>query len=110
MKHLLHVMPVKDIHALTMDREFIGKQWLKWLDDQDVGYVVRIKKNDWVGDLTAKERATTRGPNPQGLQRVFGLELFFGSKRMKQGNRQSHLMVVSNRFRAKEALALYRKR
>ena len=110
MKALLKVLPAKDIHALTMDREFIGKQWLKWLDDQDVGYVVRIKKNALVGEYTAQDRAKTSGPNPQGRQNVFGCELFFGSKRMKQGNRQSHLMVISNKFLGKEALKLYRKR
>ena len=28
-----------------MDREFGGKRWLQWLDNQDVGYIVRIKSN-----------------------------------------------------------------
>jgi len=110
MKKLLKVLPAQDILALTMDREFEGKVWLKWLDEQKVGYIVRVKKNVWVGDQTAEDRAKTRGPNPQGRQSIFGLDLFFGSRRMKRGNRQSHLMVVSNRFTGKEALILYRKR
>jgi len=110
MKALLKVLPAQDIHALTMDREFIGKQWLEWFDDQGIGYIVRIKKNVWIGEHRATDRAKMRGPNPQGRQSVFGCRLFFGSKQMKQGNRQSHLMVISNQFTGKETLRLYRKR
>ena len=33
MNRLLSVLPVKDIFVLTMDREFVGKEWLKYLDD-----------------------------------------------------------------------------
>jgi len=110
MRELLKALPAKEIQALTMDREFIGKQWLSWLDEQGVGYVVRIKKNVWVGERTAEDRAKTQGPNPRSRQDIFGLDLFFGSKVMKKANRQSHLMVVSNRFAGKEALRIYWKR
>lgn len=93
-----------------MDREFIGRQWLAWLETKGVGDVVRIRKNVWAGDCTARQRACRRGPNPKGRMEVFGIGHFFGSKRMKRGGRQSHQMVISNRFPGKQALALYRKR
>ena len=107
---LLKHIPAGDIHVLTMDREFHGKQWLSWLDEMDVAYVLRIKKNIIVGSRLAGEHATARGRKPSLRQRVFGSELFFGSKKVNQGGRSSHLMVVSNRFKATEAMALYKRR
>ena len=41
---------------------------------------------------------------------VYGLELFLACKHLKPGSRSEELLVVSNRFQGKEALALYRKR
>jgi len=109
-KKLLKILPNSEIRALTLDREFIGKKWLTWLDQNGVGYVVRIKKNVWIGSSTAEDRAIARGRRLSTLQNVFGLQLFFGSRKIKKGGNQNHLMVVSNRFEAKEALALYRQR
>ena len=101
------VLPAKDIKVLTMDREFVGKEWLSWLDNKGVGYVVRIKKNTLVGSFSALELATRRGRKSQRLQTVFGLELFFACKPMKKDGRTSHLLIISNRFTGKEALNLY---
>ena len=101
------VLPAKDIKVLTMDREFVGKEWLSWLDNKGVSYVVRIKKNTLVGSFSALELATRRGRKSQRLQTVFGLELFFACKPMKKDERTSHLLIISNRFTGKEALNLY---
>ena len=40
---LLGLMEPEDIKVLTMDREFGGEKWLKWLESKGIGYVVRIK-------------------------------------------------------------------
>ena len=109
-KALLKLMPATDIEALTMDREFVGRKWLKWLDAQRVGYVVRIKKNVIVGKHLADDLARRRGPKPTGLQEVFGLRLYFANKSMKAGGRATRLLVVSNRFQGQKALELYRRR
>ena len=93
-----------------MDREFIGKKRLQWLDDQGIGYIVRIKKNVWVGKRQAGDRASRPGRELLHRQDVFGLSLFFASKPMRPKDRDSHLMVVSNRFRGKVALKIYRQR
>ncbi|YCM46885.1 IS4 family transposase (plasmid) [Verrucomicrobiaceae bacterium 227] len=109
-KKLLAVLPATEITVLTMDREFIGKQWLEWLNEQDVAYIVRIKKNVWVGKNQAGKLA--RRPGPQRKERlvIFGLELFFASKSMKGKGRDESLMVISNCFSGKEALKIYRQR
>lgn len=110
MKKLLEILPASDIHALTLDREFIGKRWLSYLDEHDIGYVVRLKKNAYVGWRHAIEYARKRGRKAVGREEIFGLQLFFASKTMQAGGRATHLLVASNRFRGKEALELYRMR
>lgn len=113
MGKLLALVPAGDIRALTMDREFTGKKWLTWLEDQEVPYVLRIKKNTIVGRRLAGEHAESRGRKPKRRQRVFGvkgLDLFFACKRMQKDGRAAHLFVISNRFQGEEALELYRQR
>jgi len=110
---VLKIMPSEDIHALTMDREFGGEEWLKWLDKKDEGYVVRMQKNILVNGKPAHEHPmTSKGKGSQtALNSIMGMELFFAGKVIQsKGRRESHLYVVSNRFSGREALALYRKR
>ncbi|MDQ8190594.1 transposase [Roseibacillus persicicus] len=63
-KTLLALLPASNIQVLTMDREFVSKKWLSWLDEQGVGYIVRIKKNAVVGKRLASEHAVSRGRKP----------------------------------------------
>lgn len=112
-RKLLAFIPAQEIRVLAMDREFGGKQWLAWLDQQEVGYVVRIKKNTIVGKLLAEEHARRRGRKTRRRQRIYGvkgLDLFFACKRMQKDGRATHLFVISNRFHGEEALELYRQR
>ena len=110
---LLKMMPAEEIRALTMDREFGGEEWLKWLDKKNVGYVVRIKKNILVNGKSAhKHPLTSKSENKQGTSvSIMGMKLFFANKVIQSKDRRnSHLHVVSNRFSGREALALYRMR
>ena len=107
---LLKILPAKSIYVLTMDREFIGHHWLKWLDRKDIAYIVRIKSNTLVSDQHASALAISRKYKIKGRQKAFGLELFFACKLMGKGSRAEGLLILSNRFQGKEALELYRKR
>jgi hypothetical protein len=91
-----------------MDREFMGKKWLQWLDDQDLADIVRIKKKVWVGEHQAGILARRPGRQKSARQSIFALTLFFASKSTRGSGRDGSLMVVSNRFSAKEALQIYR--
>lgn len=109
MKDLLQLMEASSIKVILMDREFVGKKWFQWLDRQGVGFVARIKNNTIVSNRLAGEYTSTQGRKPVKRLRIWGQNLFFGSKKIVKG-RTSHLYVVSNRFTGKEALKLYRKR
>ena len=111
MEEVLSILPAEEIRVLTMDREFVGKCWLGWLELMEVDYIVRLKKNALVGTRSAsflcgygrwKKAADERHD-------VFGRMVFFAGKRIRRG-RDEFLAVISNRFRGAEALELYRMR
>ncbi|WP_342260362.1 transposase [Candidatus Tisiphia endosymbiont of Metellina segmentata] len=45
MECFLEIFDKTRIEALTADREFIGKEWLAWLGDNHIAYVLRVKEN-----------------------------------------------------------------
>ena len=107
MKRFLRIIPASEIKALTMDREFIGKEWLLWLDTQGIGYIVRIKGNTIVDGLPA----ASRPPKSPLRREIWGFSLFFSGCSIKGKNtRDKFLYLASNRFYGKEALDLYRRR
>ena len=69
-------MGPEEIYVLTMDREFGGKKWLKWLDDKGVGYIVRIKNNINIGKKAAREYRVTRKIWREEQKRALGNESF----------------------------------
>ena len=108
---LLKIIPAQEIHALTMDREFGGECWLKWLEKKQVTFVVRIKKNILIDGKKACHYGVTKKGHKSVLREVMGLKLWFSNKAIQsQDRRDGHLYVLSNSFQGREALALYRMR
>lgn len=111
-KKVLKMMRAEDIKVLSMDREFCGKEWMKWLDDKGVAFLTRIKSNVHVGGkLARKYRSTRKGKKAATRQSVLNMELFFACKTITtKGRRDDKLYLVSNRFYGTEALDLYKLR
>jgi len=105
MKRLLKVLPPEDIDFLALDREFNGHKWLKWLNNKEITWVLRIKKNTKINGV----HASKTGQNSCEKMSIWGLELYFGSKRITNG-RTSHLYVVSNQLPPNKALKAYKTR
>ncbi len=111
MRQVLSILPISSIRALTMDREFVGKRWLDWLEVKEVPYVVRVKSNTLVDSANATWWCERKRWKRHAARRreVFGRRLHFAAKRIDRG-RDPFLAVVSPSFRGEEALALYRMR
>lgn len=45
MKRFIRQFGKQHIVSLLADQEFIGKDWLKWLKEEEIGFVIRIKKD-----------------------------------------------------------------
>lgn len=48
MKRYLALFDASTIHLLLADREFIGHEWLKFLNDNNVGLAIRMKEDNLV--------------------------------------------------------------
>ena len=110
-KRVLGLIGAGRVRVLLMDREFIGKKWLGWLDAQGVGYVVRVKSNTLVGGMNAGRLTRRRRWERCASRRfeVFGQQVWFAAK-TATSQRAGALQVISNRFCGAEALELYRLR
>ena len=109
MNKVLQVLSSDDIYCLTLDREFNGNQWLDWLDEKGISYVLRLRKNTLVNGINASNSKATRRQKNYSKSEVFGRDLYFGVKAIKKG-RADYLYVISNRFTPIEALEEYRHR
>lgn len=50
MERLIRLFGRDSIKCLVADREFVGNEWFKWLNDNAIQYHIRIRDNFWVED------------------------------------------------------------
>lgn len=88
------------IRGLLADREFIGNDWFKWLKDNDISFVIRIKKNLLTTDSRGKVvrvDALFRGLKPMeerilyGSRMLMGQEIYLSALRLSDGE----LLIVA---------------
>lgn len=100
-----------DIQALTADREFIGHRWLSYLIDQQIDFVIRIRKDA----LVSKANHTTHAHRIFATQRlrslgksrkVFGLSLYMSGQELSS---QEYLVLIST-LKGRQMVHLYGQR
>ena len=107
-----HIKPCK-IRALVADREFIGRKWFKWLTENNMPFVIRLKENALLetgqntiplkkrfANLTLNQQTTLPKPG-----RVYGQSLSLSAIRCPE----EWVMVGSNTPDI-DALLTYKKR
>lgn len=115
MKRFIGQFGKERLLGVLADREFIGERWLAWLQDEGVGFCIRIKKDAKVPN--------SRG-NPVQVQRLFqslkvgealalpgarrmtGVDVYLGGLRLADGE----LLIVATEKACPDALKLYGKR
>ena len=93
------------------DREFIGADWLSWLDQAGIAFLVRLRKDDplvhpkkGLGPAFAHFKRSC--PGKERTWHLWGTAVFVAGKPLKDGE---YLIVASNRF-CPDQLQLYRSR
>ena len=99
----------QSIRFVTADREFIGEDWLAWLAQRDIAFVIRIRKTDILthSDGTAAEaawffeRRADSCRNKKVPWHLWGTAVHVGGKRLpaeqSKTNAEDWLILVSNR-------------
>ena len=101
------------IRAVVCDREFIGQQWFKWLDENGITYHIRIKENAVLPGSKPQPAVRTLFRDlallqPRILRKrrwVYGQAVYLAAVRLED----EYLIVASNRNNG-QALDQYQKR
>lgn len=116
------VFPGQPIASLTGDREFVGHEWLGWLDENAIPFVMRHKENmyafrddqapvsfSWLArNLKRGETLNLKGGWRIGRgEREASPKVFVVIKRLKK---DGSLLILASSFSAKKALAKYKLR
>lgn len=113
MKQVLTRIPKSHIRVVLADREFIGREWFRWLDTQNIPFVIRIKENALVcsadreipikklfENLHIHQQVSLQRP-----RRVYDLPVYVSALRLKD----QYLILASNQ-KGQTALDTYKKR
>ena len=117
LRRYLALFGAGSVRALLADREFIGAEWLEFLNDNNVPFVIRLKETMHIRlddgslrqfrSLLRKYRHGSWEGWLKGMQATPGNRLRFAAKRIKGGE----LLIVASRGDCgASALNLYRKR
>lgn len=114
MRKALKLIQPAQIKCLLMDKEFIGKEWLEWLNEQQIPYIARIKDNALVnGNLSVKKyrKTLSRKKLMRTKVSIYGQDVYLSHKRIGGKDRRSeHLFTISNQLQAEWMLELYAER
>jgi hypothetical protein len=120
LKQFLQLVEPDQIRALVADREFTGSDFLKELSEQEIPFVIRLKKDRRVGppsgewSLPTKMFARACRPGqtkhldaPKGLGGAKSLECQVTAGRLEEN---SFLIIAGREVDSESMLELYRKR
>lgn len=99
MQRFVKVIAPEFIVRLVADREFIGQEWLQWLDTHYFHFVIRLRKNQLVNHIGRKEVkahqlfASTQMRTLRKARFISGVELYIGGKALEK---DKYLILISN--------------
>lgn len=110
-KRILLLIGSKNIECLLGDREFMGAEWIQWLDDQGISFLFRIRNNSLLEGIFPVKAFFKRLPSGK---KVKNGEIGMWGKNVYLSTRWSYkkdelVTVISNR-KFKNPFKLYRKR
>ena len=114
---LLSVICISDIKWLLADREFIGKEWFRYLKDSKIPFAIRIKSNVWSEVAKGKYHKTRKvADHFEGLKagtiktikrcKVYDCKLSLAACLSSEGD----LVVIATNMDPRLALKAYKKR
>lgn len=113
MKEVLTRIPLSHIRVVVADREFIGREWFRWLHTQNIPFVIRIKENALVksagGEIHIKKLFENLNIYQQlslcKPRNVYDLPVYLSAIKLKD----QYLILATNQ-QGQTALDTYKKR
>lgn len=110
-KRILILIGPKNIDCLMGDREFIGGEWVQWLDDQDIPFLLRIRNNNLLEGILPVNVFFKRLPFGKKVKNakttLWGKSIYLSTR---WSYKKDELVTLISNRRFKNPFKLYRKR
>lgn len=112
MERFESVIQTDQIIRLVADREFIGTQWLEWLDEHCFHFIIRIRANQYVEHSARKSQRASGIFSSEQWRRLRkprilkGAKVYIGGQKLRSGD---YLILISN-LALREPRAYYARR
>ena len=120
MQRFIRLFGRESIACLVADREFIGEEWVKWLNDWGIEYHLRVKENFWIEDPRTGEEKRVKSmfihlKDKQELvlhriYRIKGQLCYLSGARLKNSDGVPELQILISFSRPDLALSRYKER
>jgi hypothetical protein len=120
LQRYVNLFGAESIESLLADREFVGKDWIGWLNDNRIRYQIRIKENFWVDNPRKGSRAKAhwmfqglkvgQSTHLDGIHYIKGQVCYLSAGRVKGRDGTPELQVIVSFNRPDEAVESYRRR
>ena len=109
-KNVLNLVGKNRIHSFLADREFIGKEWIDFLDDNGIDFFIRLRNNqyfEWCGVRYQIKKKLGRSKK----ELIQSVKMYGGSYHLAivKGADGKEVAILTNTT-AKRALKAYKKR
>jgi hypothetical protein len=111
----IHIFGSSIIVDLVADREFVGREWFKWLQEKLIPFTIRIKKNTLVdsskgNNVHVRQLFINLKPGQirylRNKKDIFGISLWLAATRSENGA----WVIVATTYKPEHALTRYKKR
>lgn len=120
LERYLRLFGSETIDCLLADREFVGEHWVKWLNDNNIRYYIRIRENFWVTSPSSGKRAKASwlfNDLPVGESRhlykihyVNNQACYLSACKMKGREGKPELQIIISYNKPEKAVATYKLR
>ena len=120
MQRFIRLFGRDSIKCLVADREFVGNEWFKWLNDNAIQYHIRIRDNFWVEDPRTNRKiraqhifANLKHGEERVLYRIYrvcGELCYLSGAVIKDKTGKSEPQILVSFCRPEEALPAYKER
>lgn len=120
MERFIRLFGRDSIKCLVADREFVGNEWFKWLNDNAIQYHIRIRGNFWVEDPRTGRKirsqhifANLKHKEERILYRIYrvcGEFCYLAGAVIKDKTGKHEPQILVSFCRQEEALADYKER
>ena len=116
----IRLFGMDSIDCLLADREFVGEQWIGWLNSNHIRYFVRVRENFWVDSPSSGKRFKVswmfnglKNDESRFLHKIYYVNkqaCYLSASRVKGHDGKPELQVIISYNKPQDSLEFYKRR